>query len=277
VAFSGHAQAQLMIQQQPLKMASAEAACHDGTAFSVFSFKVGGSKATCDNVTTALEIPGLLSFLAHDNFTTPVDGVNTLIPEYQEKYGTHVPDDPKYGDQAGKKIDYQPIMGVTYWGFRLMITFGGLGALAALLALILSRKGTVPDKRWLSRLAVLSVFAPFAANSAGWVFTEMGRQPFVVAPNPDPSGVDGVFMYTAAAVSPGVSAGEMLFSLVALTLVYGALAVAEVVYLVRYIRGGVPAAMPELAGSQDTDGNDDNDDTDGKSKDQDGDVLAFAY
>jgi cytochrome d ubiquinol oxidase subunit I len=153
-----------------------------------------------------------------------------------------------------------------------MITFGGLGALAAALALILSRKGTVPDKRWLSRLAVLSVFAPFAANAAGWVFTEMGRQPFVVAPNPDPSGVDGVFMYTAAAVSPGVSGGEMLFSLIALTLVYGALAVAEVVYLLRYIRGGVPAAMPELAASDDADGSDN---TDGKDKD--GDVLAFAY
>ena len=65
------------------------------------------------------------------------------------------------------------------------------------------------------RLAVLGILAPFAANSAGWIFTEMGRQPFVVAPNP--SGVDGVFMFTAAAVSPGVSFGEMLFSLVALT------------------------------------------------------------
>jgi cytochrome d ubiquinol oxidase subunit I len=64
----------------------------------------------------------------------------------------------------------------------------------------------------------------------------------------------------------------MLFSLIALTLVYGALAVAEVVYLLRYIRGGVPAAMPELAASDDADGSDN---TDGKDKD--GDVLAFAY
>ncbi len=271
VAFSGHAQAQLMIQQQPLKMASAEAACHDGTSFSVFSFgDLHGDKTTCKDVTTAIEIPGLLSFLAHNDFTTEVPGVNTLIPEYQEKYGTHVPDDPKYGDQAGREIDYQPNMEVTYWGFRLMITFGGLGALAAALALILTRKGTVPDKRWLSRLAVLSLFAPFAANSAGWIFTEMGRQPFVVAPNPDPSGVDGVFMYTAAAVSPGVSGGEMLFSLIALTLVYGALAVAEVVYLLRYIRGGVPAAMPEL-------NHEDEVGRDGDNNDKDGDVLAFAY
>ncbi len=64
------------------------------------------------------------------------------------------------------------------------------------------------------RLAVFGILAPFGANAAGWIFTEMGRQPFVVAPNPDPSGIDQVFMFTAAAVSPGVSAGELLTSLV---------------------------------------------------------------
>ncbi|RII42999.1 cytochrome ubiquinol oxidase subunit I [Galactobacter valiniphilus] len=273
VAFSGHAQAQLMIHQQPLKMASAEAACHDGTAFSVFSFgNFGGDKTTCEDVNTIWEIPGLLSFLAHDNFTTDVDGLNTLIPQYQEKYGSHLPDDPMYGDRAGQEIDYQPVMGVTYWGFRLMITFGGLGALAALIGLWVTRRGTVPNSKWLSRLAVTSILAPFGANMAGWIFTEMGRQPFVVAPNPDSTGVDGVWMFTAAAVSPGVSGGEMLFSLVALTAVYAVLAVVEVLYLVRYVRGGVPAAMPELAA-----GHDGGEDKDSTPKDDDRDVLAFAY
>lgn len=281
VAFSGHAQAQLMIQQQPLKMASAEAACHDGTAFSVFSFgNLGGDKVTCENVTTVLELPGLLSFLAHDNFTTPVAGVNTLIPQYKEQFGTHIPDKEMYGDRAGQEIDYQPVMGVTYWGFRLMITFGGLGALAAAVGLWITRKGTVPNDKWLSRLAVLSILAPFGANMAGWIFTEMGRQPFVVAPNPDPSGVDGVFMFTAAAVSPGVTAGEMLFSLITLTSVYAVLAVIEVRYLVRYIRAGVPGAMPELD-PHDGDGDDDGggDDGSGAGRKEPGrdDVLAFAY
>ncbi|MBE8527076.1 cytochrome ubiquinol oxidase subunit I, partial [Amycolatopsis sp. H6(2020)] len=50
-AFSGHVQAQLMIHQQPLKMASAEAACHDGTAFSVFTFSNPGAR-DCNNVHT---------------------------------------------------------------------------------------------------------------------------------------------------------------------------------------------------------------------------------
>ena len=118
---------------------------------------------------------------------------------------------------------------------------------------------------------MFGILAPFGANSAGWIFTEMGRQPFVVAPNPTMDGsVDQVFMYTAAAVSPGVSAAEMLFSLIALTAVYGVLAVVEVKMIVRYVRGGVPSAMPELTASPP--GEDDDDTPAG-----DGDVLAFAY
>ena len=89
-----------------------------------------------------------------------------------------------YGERAGSEINYLPVMEVTYWGFRLMITFGGLAAVAAAVALWLTRKGTVPASKWILRLAVFGILAPFGANSAGWIFTEMGRQPFVVAPNP---------------------------------------------------------------------------------------------
>ena len=122
------------------------------------------------------------------------------------------------------------------------------------------------------------LLAPFGANAAGWIFTEMGRQPFVVAPNPDLNGIDQVFMFTAAAVSPGVSAGELLTSLVVLTAVYALLLVVEVRLLVKYIRGGIVSAMPELAHAPE----DENEDaTPGKGGPDAGkpadDVLAFAY
>jgi cytochrome d ubiquinol oxidase subunit I len=91
----------------------------------------------------------------------------------------------------------------------------------------------------------------------------------VVAPNPDPTGIDGVFMFTAAAVSPGVSLAELVVSLVLLTGVYAVLLVVEVKLLVTYVRGGVASAMPELTPSDD-------DSPHGGRKD-DGDVLAFAY
>jgi len=170
-------------------------------------------------------------------------------------------------------VQYAPLMVVTYWGFRLMILFGALAAFAAAVALWLTRKGTVPRSKWLARLAVLGILSPFAASTAGWVFTEMGRQPFVVAPNPTPGGVDGVWMFTAAAVSPGVTAGELLFSLIALGSVYAVLLVVEVVLLFRYVRGGVVAAMPELAHGPD----DESGPEPGSRAGTRDDVLAFAY
>jgi cytochrome d ubiquinol oxidase subunit I len=264
VAISGDAQAKLMFQQQPMKMAAAEAACTTGTGFSVLSFGDLASQ-DCSNVVTVIEIPGLLSFLANGDFTTTVKGVNELVPIYQDRYGKTIPNNEIYGSRAGQTINYVPLMAVTYWGFRLMILFGALAAFAAAVALWLTRKGTVPPSRWLSRLAVLGILAPFAASAAGWVFTEMGRQPFVVAPNPTPGGIDGVFMFTAAAVSPGVSAGEMLFSLITLTLVYGGLLVVEVSLLRKYVRNGVVSAMPELAVDETS------------PTPTDDDVLSFAY
>ncbi|CAM3192086.1 Cytochrome bd ubiquinol oxidase subunit 1 [Arthrobacter ulcerisalmonis] len=279
-AFTGDLQGKLMFEQQPMKMAAAEAACHDGTGFSILSIGNLGAQ-NCDEIVAVIEVPGILSFLAKGDFTTEVKGVNTLLPEYQEKYGTNLPDNPIYGERAGSEIDYLPVMEVTYWGFRMMIGFGGLAAFAALVALWIARKGTVPESKWLMRLAIFGILAPFGANAAGWIFTEMGRQPFVVAPNPDPSGIDQVFMFTAAAVSPGVTVGELIASLVALSAVYAVLLVVEVKLLVKYIRGGVVSAMPELAHAP-SDANS----GDGGKKDGDGgpgdgkptdDVLAFAY
>jgi cytochrome bd ubiquinol oxidase subunit I len=81
VALTGDLQAKLMFEQQPLKMAAAGAACQDGTSFSVLSIGNLGSQS-CNDVAGIIEIPGILSFLAHGDFTTEIKGVNTLIPEY---------------------------------------------------------------------------------------------------------------------------------------------------------------------------------------------------
>lgn len=243
--YTGDAQGKLMFVQQPMKMAAAEAACNSGTSFSVLTLGNPGS-TDCSQIVYSLEVPGVLSFLANGNFTTPVQGVKELVPQYQAKYGTTLPDKAIYGARAGERIDYVPDMVVTYWGFRIMITLGGLAAFASLVALWLTRKGTVPSSKPIMQLAVLGILAPFGANVFGWVFTEMGRQPFVVAPNPTPGGVNGLFMFTAAAVSPGVSAGEMLTSLLVLGLLYLILLVVEVGLLVRYVRGGAASAVPGL-------------------------------
>jgi cytochrome d ubiquinol oxidase subunit I len=272
VSITGDIQGKLMYEQQPLKMAAAEAACHTGTSFSVLSIGKLGAQ-DCSEVVPIIEIPGVLSFLAKGDFTTEMPGLNELIPQYEEKYGTHLPDNELYGERAGTVIDYMPNLEVTYWGFRIMIGFGMAAAFAAVVALWLTRKGTVPRSKPIMQLAIFGILAPFGANAAGWIFTEMGRQPFVVAPNPNPSGVDGVFMFTAAAVSPGVDGREIVFSLVSLGLVYLVLMIVEVMLLARFVRAGVAGVMPERFGLGD-DGQPEDGDDDADNRD---DVLAFAY
>ena len=103
----------------------------------------------------------------------------------------------------------------------------------------------MPGKGWYAKLAVLLVVAPFAANSFGWIFTEMGRQPWVVAPNPD--GPDAVRMLTADGVSPSVGATSVAISLITFTLVYGALAAVEFTLLIRYAKAGPAPDQPAVA------------------------------
>lgn len=270
---TGDIQGKLMYEQQPMKMAAAEGACHTGSSFSVLSLSDPGS-TDCDDVVTLIEIPGLLGFLGTGEWGADMPGINEIEPDYVDKYGATIPDEEIYGDAAGTEVNYVPVMWVTYWGFRLMIGLGGITAFAGAVALWLTRRGTVPASRGLMRLALVGMIAPFAANIAGWLFTEMGRQPFVVAPNPDPSGIDGVFMFTAAANSPGVTVGELIFSLITLSAVYGVLLVVELYLLTKYVRGGVASAMPEMSHAH----HDDPSGTgDGSGADGSDDVLAFAY
>jgi len=269
---TGDAQGKLMYEQQPMKMAAAEAACHTGSSFSVLSLGDPGS-SDCRDVVTLIEIPGALGFLGTGEWGADMPGIRDLEHRYVDQYGATIPNDALYGDRAGSTVRYVPVMWVTYWGFRLMIGLGAVVAAGAAVALWLTRRGTVPTSRGIMRLALLGILAPFAGNIAGWIFTELGRQPFVVAPNPDATGADGVFMFTAAAVSPGVTAGELLFSVITLSAVYGVLLLVELSLLVRYVRGGVASAMTELA----RDESDPPDDTPRPDESRRDDVLAFAY
>jgi len=217
IIWSGDWQAKLMFDQQPMKMAAAEALCEteQGAAFSILT--IGDLSNSCEGVTHLIELPGFTSFLATGDFDSTLKGVEDLQAEYAEKYG--------FTDEAGNPISYQPNLAVTYWSFRLMIGLAAFSAALALAALWLTRKGRLSENPWLARLGLLAIPMPFLASSFGWIFTEMGRQPWVVVPNPNPSGVDGVWLLTQRGVSEVVSAGEVVGSLVIFTALYGVLAV----------------------------------------------------
>ena len=112
-----------------------------------------------------------------------------------------------------------------------MIGLGMLAAAVALVALWAQRRGRVPRSRWLARACLVLPLLPMAANIFGWIFTEMGRQPWLVFGE----------MLTRDGVSRSVSLTEVLTSFTAFTLVYAALALIEVRLLVRYARAGLPA------------------------------------
>lgn len=227
LAISGHAQAQLMFQQQPTKMAAAEALCvtEEGAAFSILA--IGDLTNNCSGVTHLIQIPGLTSFLATNDFNSTVEGVDDLQARFTEQFG----------DEFGTDIDYIPNLTVTYWSFRLMIGLGIGSVVLAALALWHTRKGQVSDNKWLGRVAIWALPMPFLASSFGWIFTEMGRQPWVVYPNPE--GVDGVWLLTQRGVSEVVSPGMVITSMTAFTLLYGVLAVVWFRLMKRYTVEGV--------------------------------------
>ncbi|WP_306356843.1 MULTISPECIES: cytochrome ubiquinol oxidase subunit I [unclassified Nocardia] len=235
LVYTGDVQGKLMFEQQPMKMASAESLCHTETDPN-FSILTVGTHNNCDSVSHLIEVPYVLPWLAKGEFSgVTLAGVQDLQEEYVLKFGPG---------------DYRPNLFVTYWSFRAMITFMAGSILLALIGFWVTRRGRVPDGKWFSWLSLLAIATPFLGNISGWVFTEMGRQPWVVVPNP--TGEQSIRMTVQQGVS-GVSAGTILTSLIVFTLLYGMLAVAWFYLMRRYtVAGPEPAATesdaPKMTG-----------------------------
>lgn len=218
--FTGDYQGKLMFVQQPMKMASAESLCNTETDPD-FSILTVGTHNNCDSVTRVVEVPYVLPFLAEGRMhDVTLQGVRNIQQDYQRRFGPN---------------DYRPNLFVTYWSFRTMIGLLAIPVLFAVVALWLTRGGRIPDRRWFSWLALVALPAPFLANISGWVFTEMGRQPWIVVPNP--TGDQQVRFTVHEAVSHH-AAGVVVISLVTFTLVYAVLAVIWFWLLKRYVVEG---------------------------------------
>ncbi len=247
---SGHFQGQELMEHQPMKMAAAEAICVDteGAAFTVAAF--GECPLEGDGgPTRIITIPGLASFMASNSFDSLEIGVQGAQEQLVELLNENDAFTERYGDAA--EYDFRPPQMVTFWAFRLMIGLGGFSALLAVWALLAMRKETVPTSKALGLFGLISLPMPFLAAAFGWIFTEMGRQPWVVVPNlgalqnGDPVG--SVMQMTAMGVSTSVNPVYMLLSMVLFTLLYGVLGVVWVWLMRRYILEGVSAPEPEDA------------------------------
>lgn len=207
VILVGHSQAQYMVKIQPMKMAAAEALWESENPASMSLFTFGDEKNRKD--VFAIKIPGALSFLAYNKFDGEVKGIKNLQKEEEEKFGPG---------------DYVPPVAVSYWTFRIMVGAGFLMLLIALLSTIQVFKSKFEFKPIWYKIVFWSMVLPWVANTTGWLFTEIARQPWTVF---------GLFK-TADSVSNTVSAGEVGFSLVAYTLIYAVLMIIMIGLMKKY-------------------------------------------
>ena len=209
----GHFNGILMSEQQPMKMAAADAVfeTEDGVGLSLFA--TGDFEGNPGGTNRNLQLPNALSFIMTGKPDSEVKGVNNLNEQYRQRFGN--PDSPDYRGPEFKTMDYAPIVWIAYWSWRVMLGCGFLLALFGVLGWWLNRKGKLEDSRRFLKFTMPAASLPFIAAAAGWIFTEMGRQPWVVFG----------LLRTADANSPTVSSAEVWITLVGFTLLYGVLAV----------------------------------------------------
>ena len=211
VSTVGHAQGQVMTDQQPMKMAAAEA-LWETTDRAPFSLLTIGDERSLES-RYEISVPYGLSLLAENDPTATVEGIRDLQAKAVAEHG---------------EGDYVPTVWLAYWTFRLMIGFGVLSMLLAGLVLVQLWRGRLPESPRLLRVSAWAALLPLGANAAGWVFTETARQPWLVY---------GI-LKTEDGVSPGVSVTEVAATLVGSTLLYAALGVVAVRLFLRIGRQG---------------------------------------
>ena len=223
---TGHFQAELLMDQQPMKMAAAEALFETQDHAPLSLFATADLTPNPQRTNVDIQAGGLLSLLSTGSTSGVVRGINDLNGEYRERYGPG---------------EYAPIVAVTYWSFRAMIGSGIALIILCALGLWRLRGERMMRRRRLLWLMLPAVALPFIANSAGWIFTEMGRQPWIV---------QGL-LKTSDAVSPTVDSLSVWLSMLGFTVLYGVLAVVGLRLFARTVRkgpdgdGAGPAATPE--------------------------------
>jgi cytochrome d ubiquinol oxidase subunit I len=203
---------------QPMKIAAAEAQWTTCQPCSFSLFQIGGGKND-ETPTQIIEIPHLLSLLATSTWNGKVDGLNEVNSQYQKTYGPG---------------NYVPNVFIQYWSMRVMAYAAVLLVLLALSGLWQLRRKRLDHSRRLLWIAVWAVPLPFVMNTAGWLLTESGRQPWIV------QGLE----LTKNGVSPSVSKTMVIISLVAIIGVYTAMAVIDIVLMLRFARKEIQPPPP---------------------------------
>ncbi len=222
VGLVGHSQAQHMVQAQPMKMAAAEALWNTEQPASLSLFTIGDMVNRRD--VFAIRLPAVLSILSCNQTSCAVQGINDLQAAYEKQYGPG---------------NYMPFVVLIYWSFRAMVGAGVLMVVLAAWALYRAMRDRIMAPSALLRILPLALFLPYIANTAGWIMTEMGRQPWIVF---------GV-LKTEDAVSPNVAGGMVLATAILFTLLYGVLMAVDVYLLAKYAKADPADVAADLVPS----------------------------
>ncbi|MBL8022690.1 MAG: cytochrome ubiquinol oxidase subunit I [Elusimicrobia bacterium] len=204
---SGHHQARVVAVHQPAKLAAFEG--HYQTGDGGAPLTLLGHPDAKTETTTGLKIPGLLSFMIHGNFTTPVPGLDRF-----------------------KKEDRPPVA-LTFHAYHVMVGLGFLMIGLTGWALWARIRGRLFENRFLLWIFVFAVLAPLAANQLGWVAAEVGRQPWIVYG----------LLRTSDALSPVVRANQVLGSILMFGVIYALLFAVWFVVMDHKIKQG-PEDVP---------------------------------
>jgi len=209
---------------QPMKIAAAEAQWTTCQPCSFSLFQIGGGNND-HTPTQIIEIPHLLSLLATNTWNGKVIGMTPLQNQYAAKYGPG---------------NYVPDVFIQYWGMRVMAYLAVVVTLIGLWGLWLIRRQKLATSRLFLSVAIWAVVLPFLMNTAGWLLTESGRQPWIV---------QGI-MLTKNGISPSLPTTWIAISLAAFVLVYAVFATIELLLMLKYSRKPLPP--PRAAAEADT-------------------------
>ncbi len=198
---------------QPTKIAAAEAQWTTCKPCSFSAFQIGGGNND-KTPSQIIEIPHLLSLLATNTWNGEVVGLNELQKQYEKRYGPG---------------NYIPDVFIQYWSMRIMAYLATLVLLLGLWGGWLLHRNRLDQSKWFLRASIWAVVTPFLMNTAGWLLTESGRQPWIV---------QGL-MKTIDANSPSVTSTDIWISLIAFVLIYIGLGAADLTLMLRYSRKGL--------------------------------------
>ncbi len=198
----GHGHAVQVAQTQPEKLAAIEGLIDGQTNAPMVLFGVPSEDPP--RLDYSIEIPGMLSWLAHGEADAYVKGLN---------------DFPR---------DETPPFWLTFVSFHSMVALGQYFIAVMLIGAFMLYRKKLWNRRWYLKLLVFSIPLPIIACQLGWITAEVGRQPWVVYK----------VMKTADAISLTVSAGEILFSIILFGLIYIFLGALYIFLVVREVKRG---------------------------------------